>query len=214
MTRRTISSLVALLALAAIAAPAVAMPALTLTPFVGPYVPATRLAWSTSPSLLIGQLEPATMIGTSVGWRWNDRLALEGTLEFGRQELNLISSSQFLNIDAAFVNTDAVVRWTVNHDPERLRWEMLAGAGAYRLRGSFPDLIRASSSPGIRARARLDVVAGLGASWDIGGKTLRIEGRDHMHGGGIEADPGSGLDGFPKYVQHDVSVSLGIGLPI
>lgn len=185
----------------------------SLTPSLGPYVPATRLLFDLSSPTAV-QLGPATAIGVNVGRRWSPRLVTEAAVGWGRNDLDILGSTG-TTVDAAFVNTDALARWTLNPSGGPVHWDIVLGAGAYRLRGSFADFVRASSGTGFRARTRLSVIGGLGASWAIGnGIDLRLDGLDHMHGGGIESEGASSGVQFSRSVQHDVSMTVGLTLPL
>ncbi len=185
----------------------------SLTPELGPYIPATRLAFSTSAPIIV-QLEPGTSLGAALRWRHSSRLAFDATVGYGRNQMNLISND-YVDLDEAFVNTDAIARWGIARDPGPVKWELLAGVGAYRLRGSFADLIRSSGNSGLHARTRLSVIAGLGASWMLrDAVALQIDGTDRMHGPGIEVDDDAGTPGFSRAVQHDVSMTVGLTLPL
>ena len=212
MFRSRIPSPAFLALLLLLGAPGASRAEITVTPFIGPHVTTTRLAFDFSNSATVIQVSPMTYLGGALTWRHSPRLAIEGVLGYGRGELDIVAN-QAAKIDAAIVNTEALVRWSLTPADADTRWELVAGAGAHRLRGTLADAYR-RQAPSV-VRARLSVVAGLAASWRVTQAAhLRLDVLDHMHGAGMETSVSNAGFSTSRSVQHDVSMTVGMEVPI
>jgi hypothetical protein len=188
--------------------------AFDFVPFTGLVVPSNSMAVDHSVTApLIIQQSDAAIFGAALDWRNGSRITPELSVAYGRGEIALIGNAE-IQSSAATLQTDLKARFMLTKPDAPVRFGILAGVGLNHLNSSLFKFLE-DEKAGIKLTNRPVGIIGLGTSVRAGDTArIRIDFVDRIHQTELDVDHSINPTIPDKTTQHDITVTLGLVLPL